>query len=204
MDISKTVNMNILDEKINHISIVLASKSPRRQELLKNIFSDFNIEVRQIDETFPTSLQGGNIAQYISEQKAKAFISEKRDELIITADTIVCLENQVLGKPKSFQEAYNMLRALSGKTHVVYTGVSLLFKGEVTSFYDATRVSFYELSDEEINYYINKHQPFDKAGSYGIQEWMGYVGIQKMEGDFFNVMGLPLHRLYREVNKLIY
>jgi len=204
MDISKTVDMNILDEKINHISIVLASKSPRRQELLKNIFSDFNIEVRQIDETFPTSLQGGNIAQYISEQKAKAFISEKRDELIITADTIVCLENQVLGKPKSFQEAYNMLRALSGKTHVVYTGVSLLFKGEVTSFYDATRVSFYELSDEEINYYINKHQPFDKAGSYGIQEWMGYVGIQKMEGDFFNVMGLPLHRLYREVNKLIY
>lgn len=203
MDISKTVDMNILDEKINHISIVLASKSPRRQELLKNIFSDFNIEVRQIDETFPTSLQGGNIAQYISEQKAKAFISEKRDELIITADTIVCLENQVLGKPKNFQEAYNMLQSLSGKTHVVYTGVSLLFKGEVTSFHDATRVSFYELSDEEINYYINKHQPFDKAGSYGIQEWMGYVGIQKMEGDFFNVMGLPLHRLYREVNKLI-
>ncbi|MDG2343538.1 MAG: Maf family protein [Flavobacteriales bacterium] len=203
MDLSKTVDMNILDEKINHLSIVLASKSPRRQELLKNIFSDFNIEVREIDETFPSSLKGGNIAQYISEQKAKAFTLEKRDDLIITADTIVCLENQVLGKPKSHQEAYDMLRSLSGKTHVVYTGVSLLFKGEITSFYDATHVSFYELSDDEINYYINKHQPFDKAGSYGIQEWMGYVGIQKMEGDFFNVMGLPLHRLYREVNKLI-
>ena len=195
--------MNILDEKSKHIKIILASKSPRRQELLKNIFSDFKIEVREIDETFPSYLKRGNIAKYISEQKAKAFTLEKRDELIITADTIVCLENQVLGKPKSHQEAYEMLRSLSGKTHTVFTGVCLLFKGELTSFYDATHVSFYNLSDEEINYYIKKHQPFDKAGAYGIQEWMGYVGIKKMEGDFFNVMGLPLHRLYREVNKLI-
>ncbi len=155
--------MNILDEKINHINIVLASKSPRRKDLLKNIFSDFKIEVREIDETFPNSLKGGKIAQYISEQKAKAFTLDKRDDLIITADTIVCLKDIVLGKPKSHQEAYEMLRSLSGKTHTVFTGVCLLFKGEITSFYDATHVSFYDLSDEEINYYINKHQPFDKA-----------------------------------------
>ena len=124
--------MNILDEKINHINIVLASKSPRRQDLLKNIFSDFKIEVREIDETFPNSLKGGNIAQYISEQKAKAFTLDKRDDLIITADTIVCLEDIVLGKPKSHQEAYEMLCSLSGKTHTVFTGVCLLFKGELT------------------------------------------------------------------------
>lgn len=195
--------MNILDKKIDKIDIVLASKSPRRQELLKNIISNFKIEVREIEETFPDTLKGGEIAQYISNQKAKAFAHTNENCMIITADTIVCLEDKVLGKPKSHENAFEMLRSLSGKTHTVFTGVSLLFKNKLTSFYDATHVSFYELSDEEINEYIKNHQPFDKAGSYGIQEWMGYVGIQKIEGDFFNVMGLPLHRLYREIDKLV-
>ena len=195
--------MNILDKKIDKIDIVLASKSPRRQELLKNIISNFKIEVREIEETFPSTLKGAEIAQYISKQKAKAFEHTNENCMIITADTIVCLEDKVLGKPKSHENAFEMLRSLSGKKHTVFTGVSLLFKNKLTSFYDATHVSFYELSDEEINEYIKNHQPFDKAGSYGIQEWMGYVGIQKIEGDFFNVMGLPLHRLYREIDKLV-
>ena len=195
--------MNILDKKIDKIDIVLASKSPRRQELLKNIISNFKIEVREIEETFPDTLNGGEIAQYISEQKANAFKHTNENSMIITADTIVCLEDKVLGKPKSHENAFEMLRSLSGKKHTVFTGVSLLFKNKLTSFYDETNVSFYELSDEEINEYIKNHQPFDKAGSYGIQEWMGYVGIQKIEGDFFNVMGLPLHRLYREIDKLV-
>ena len=195
--------MNILDKKIDKIDIVLASKSPRRQELLKNIISNFKIEVREIEETFPDTLKGGEIAQYISEQKANAFKHTNENSMIITADTIVCLEDKVLGKPKSHENAFEMLRSLSGKKHTVFTGVSLLFKNKLTSFYDETNVSFYELSDEEINEYIKNHQPFDKAGSYGIQEWMGYVGIQKIEGDFFNVMGLPLHRLYREIDKLV-
>ena len=195
--------MNILDKKIDKIDIVLASKSPRRQELLKNIISNFKIEVREIEETFPDTLNGGEIAQYISEQKANAFKHTNENSMIITADTIVCLEEKVLGKPKNHENAFEMLRSLSGKKHTVFTGVSLLFKNKLTSFYDETNVSFYELSDEEINEYIKNHQPFDKAGSYGIQEWMGYVGIQKIEGDFFNVMGLPLHRLYREIDKLV-
>ena len=195
--------MNILDKKIDKIDIVLASKSPRRQELLKNIISNFKIEVREIEETFPSTLKGAEIAQYISKQKANAFLHSNEKSMIITADTIVCLEDKVLGKPKSHENAFEMLRSLSGKKHTVFTGVSLLFKNKLTSFYDATHVSFYELSDEEINEYIKNHQPFDKAGSYGIQEWMGYVGIQKIEGDFFNVMGLPLHRLYREIDKLV-
>ena len=195
--------MNILDKKIDKIDIVLASKSPRRQELLKNIISNFKIEVREIEETFPDTLNGGEIAQYISEQKANTFKHTNENSMIITADTIVCLEEKVLGKPKNHENAFEMLRSLSGKKHTVFTGVSLLFKNKLTSFYDATNVSFYELSDEEINEYIKNHQPFDKAGSYGIQEWMGYVGIQKIEGDFFNVMGLPLHRLYREIDKLV-
>ena len=195
--------MNILDKKIDKIDIVLASKSPRRQELLNNIISNFKIEVREIEETFPDTLNGGEIAQYISEQKANAFKHTNENSMIITADTIVCLEEKVLGKPKNHENAFEMLRSLSGKKHTVFTGVSLLFKNKLTSFYDETNVSFYELSDEEINEYIKNHQPFDKAGSYGIQEWMGYVGIQKIEGDFFNVMGLPLHRLYREIDKLV-
>ncbi len=204
MGLSKTYFMNIFEEKIRTLNIILASKSPRRQELLKNILPNFEIDVREIDETFPSSLKGGDIAKYISEQKAKAFDSIKNDnKLIITADTIVCLENEVLGKPKNYERAFDMLRLLSGKTHTVFTGVSLLFNGELISFYDSTNITFYELTNDEINYYINKYQPFDKAGSYGIQEWMGYVGIKKMDGDFFNVMGLPLHRVYRKIDQLV-
>ena len=112
------------------------------------------------------------------------------------------LDNKVLGKPKDYDDAFNMIKSLSGNTHIVHTGVALLHNGNIESFQDSTRVTFYELNEKEIDFYIQNHQPYDKAGAYGIQEWMGYVGIKKMEGDFFNVMGLPLHRLYREMEKL--
>mgnify|MGYP000570781474 CR=1 FL=1 len=196
--------MNLLEEKIKKIDVFLASKSPRRHELLKNIIPQFSIVNKDIKEEYPKNLPTDEIAKYLAELKAKAFINDSTgNNLFLTADTIVVFQNKVLGKPSNEEEAFNMLSELSGETHVVYTGVTLLFNKKLISFQDATKVTFYPLKKEEINYYINHHQPFDKAGSYGIQEWMGYVGIKKMEGDFFNVMGLPLHKTYREIDKLL-
>ena len=196
--------MNLLEEKIKSIDIKLASKSPRRHQLLRNIIKDFEIVSKEIDESYPKSLKANEIALYLANLKAKSYEKEaKENQLYITADTIVVYQQKVLGKPKNEKDAFNMLQELSGKTHRVYTGVSLLFNGEINSFVDATEVTFYDLSEEEIKFYIDYHRPMDKAGSYGIQEWMGYVGVKKMEGDFFNVMGLPLHRLYREIEKVI-
>ena len=195
--------MNLLANKINHLDIYLASKSPRRHELLKNIIPNFEIVNKEIEEIFPDDLPSDKIAQYLAELKAKAYQKESnKNNLFITADTIVVLNEKILGKPKDFKDAFSMLRELSGNTHTVYTGVALLHNKKIHSFQDSTKVTFYELKNEEIEFYINKHQPYDKAGSYGIQEWMGYVGIKKMEGDFFNVMGLPLNKLYRNAEKL--
>ena len=196
--------MNLLEEKIKSIDIKLASKSPRRHQLLRNIIKDFEIVSKEIDESYPKSLKANEIALYLANLKAKSYKKEaKENQLYITADTIVVYQQKVLGKPKNEQYAFNMLQELSGNTHRVYTGVSLLFNGEINSFVDATEVTFYNLSEDEIKFYIDYHRPMDKAGSYGIQEWMGYVGVKKMEGDFFNVMGLPLHKLYREIEKII-
>ena len=196
--------MNLLDKKIKHLQIKLASQSPRRQELIQNIFSNFKIVSKEIDEIYPKTLDVSEVASYLSKLKAAAYLENaSKDELYITADTVVIYQNEILGKPISKNDAFKMLRKLSGNTHEVYTGVSILLNGSIRTFDDVTKVTFYELSDDEINYYIEKYQPMDKAGSYGIQEWMGYVGIQKMEGDFFNVMGLPLHKLYREINEII-
>lgn len=196
--------MNLLEEKIKSIDIKLASKSPRRHQLLRNIINDFEIVSKEIDESYPKSLKAREIALYLANLKAKSYEKEaKENQLYITADTIVVYQQKVLGKPKNEKDAFNMLQELSGNTHRVYTGVSLLFNGEINSFVDATEVTFYNLSEDEIKFYIDYHRPMDKAGSYGIQEWMGYVGVKKMEGDFFNVMGLPLHKLYREIEKII-
>ena len=196
--------MNLLEEKIKNIDVFLASKSPRRHELLKNIIPQFSIVKKDIKEEYPKNLPTDEIAKYLAELKAKAFINDSTsNNLFLTADTIVVFQGKVLGKPSNKKEAFDMLNTLSGETHVVYTGVTLLFNKKLISFQDATKVTFYPLKKEEINYYINHHQPFDKAGSYGIQEWMGYVGIKKMEGDFFNVMGLPLHKTYREIDTLL-
>ena len=196
--------MTLLSEKIKPFHVILGSKSPRRHELLKHIIPHFDIVNVDINEDFPESMAIHEVAQYIAEKKANYFLSQqKSNEIYITADTIVILNNQILGKPKDENDAYQMLKSLSGKTHLVHTGVAILHKQKIHSFFDETAVTFYPLSDIEINNYIKHCKPFDKAGSYGIQDWMGYVGIQKMEGDFFNVMGLPLHRLYRKKNTLL-
>jgi len=196
--------MNLLEKKINHLKIKLASKSPRRQELLRNIIEDFEIVTKDVEEEYPNDLKANEIALYLAKLKANSYLKgSKENELYITADTIVVYENKVLGKPIDSKDAFRMLKELSGNTHTVYTGVSLLLNGKINSFLDSTEVSFYDLSDEEITFYINHYKPMDKAGAYGIQEWMGYVGVKKMEGDFFNVMGLPLHKLYREIEKII-
>lgn len=189
----------MLDNILNNYRIILASKSPRRQQLLKELIPSFDVEVREIDEVYPDNLKNEAIAMYLSELKSRAFESLNDNDLIITSDTIVCLEDKTLGKPENRQDAINMLKFMSGKTHTVFTGVTIKTNQKVHTFFDATHVTFYPLSDAEIEHYIDKCNPFDKAGSYGIQEWIGYVGIQKMNGEFYNVMGLPLHRLYREL-----
>lgn len=191
---------NLLKDK----TIILASQSPRRQELLKGIIDNFKIEVRSVNEVYPDGLSNEEVAMHISTVKASAFDNDLKDnEILITSDTVVCLEAQIFGKPKGRREAIEMIIALSGNTHEVITGVTLKTKKKEVSFFDKTEVTFYKLKTEEVEFYVDNFKPFDKAGAYGIQEWIGYVGIKQMKGDYYNVMGLPLHRLYRELNTFI-
>ena len=181
--------------------VILASNSPRRQELLKKLIPKFKIQVVPIEENYPKELAKDQIAKYLSELKSAAYQPTK-NELIITADTIVSIGNEVLGKPKDSNDALEMLMKLSGKSHLVTTAVSIKATEKLITFSDTTEVTFYKLTSQEMEQYIRNCQPFDKAGSYGIQEWMGYFGIKKINGDYFNVMGLPLHKLYRALKKL--
>ena len=181
--------------------VILASNSPRRQALLKKLVPKFKIQVVPIEENYPKELAKEQIAKYLSELKSAAYQPTK-NQLIITADTIVSIGNEVLGKPKDFNDALEMLMKLSGKTHLVTTAVSIKTTEKLITFSDTTEVTFYKLTSQEMEQYITNCQPFDKAGSYGIQEWMGYFGIKKMNGDYYNVMGLPLHKLYRALKKL--
>lgn len=183
--------------------IILASGSPRRRELLAGLGLDFEIRLMDgIDESYPDGLGGEGIAEHISREKAFAYRNTMADdELIITADTIVYLEGKVLGKPKDEAEAHEMLRSLSGKTHEVITGVTLLTKADIHTFSSVSKVTFAGLSDDEIDYYITHYHPTDKAGAYGIQEWIGFVGVERIEGSYFNVMGLPVQRLYTELKQ---
>ena len=181
--------------------LILGSKSPRRQELLGSLDFPFRVEVRSVDETFPPNLPVEKLAEFIAEKKAEAFTDLERDELVITSDTVVVCNGIALAKPANAEEAKGMLRMLSGKTHQVITGVCLKTLEDQRSFSETTHVQFDELSEEEIDYYIEKYRPFDKAGSYGIQEWIGMIGIKGIEGDYYNVMGLPLNRLYRELKQ---
>ena len=181
--------------------VILASNSPRRQELLKKLIPKFKIQVVPIEENYPKELAKDQIAKYLSELKSAAYQPTK-NELIITADTIVSIGNEVLGKPKDSNDALEMLMKLSGKSHLVTTAVSIKTTEKLITFSDTTEVTFYKLTSQEMEQYIRNCQPFDKAGSYGIQEWMGYFGIKKINGDYFNVMGLPLHKLYRALKKL--
>ena len=178
--------------------IVLASNSPRRKELLSGLDIPFEVRVLDgIDESYPAELPTKEIAGYISKKKADAYqLTMGADELIITADTIVVLGQQVMGKPHDAAEAHSMLHQLSGKTHQVITGVCLTTKERQVCFSVETDVTFKKLTDEEIDYYVDHYRPFDKAGAYGIQEWIGHVGVTGMNGSYFNVMGLPVQRIY--------
>lgn len=187
---------------INH-KLILASKSPRRQELLKGLGLEFEIRTKEVEEVYPNHLKDKEVAIFLSELKAEAFkIDLQDDELVITSDTIVCLDDKVLGKPKDKNEAVEMLSNLSGKKHTVYSAVTLTTNRKQNSLVVGTDVFFKKLSTQEIDFYINTFQPFDKAGSYGIQEWIGYIGIEKIEGNYFNVMGLPLKELYQALMEL--
>lgn len=183
--------------------IILASNSPRRKELLAGIDVNFDVRViPDIDESYPASLPTKDIAEYISRKKAAVYRQQMAaDELIITADTIVVLDSEVMGKPHDEADASRMLRELSGRTHQVITGVTLTTTDHQQSFSVETDVTFKSLTDEEINYYIQHYKPFDKAGAYGIQEWIGHIGVTALKGSYFNVMGLPVQRIYEALRQ---
>lgn len=191
----------MLKNKLKH-KIILASKSPRRQELLKGLNIDFEIRLKDIDEIYPSHLSEAQIPVYLAELKASAYENDlKNDELLITSDTIVCLKGKVMEKPKNATEAKEMLSQLSANTHKVYSAVCLKSRDKQISFYDQTSVRFKPLSTDEIDYYVDHYQPYDKAGAYGVQEWIGYIAIEEMKGSYYTVMGLPMHLLYKELMK---
>ena len=183
--------------------IILASNSPRRKELLAGIDVDFEVRVIQdIDESYPADIPTKDIAEYISRKKAAVYQTRMADdELIITADTIVVLDSEVMGKPHDEADASRMLHELSGRSHQVITGVTLTTTTRQQSFSVETDVTFKTLSDEEINYYVQRYKPFDKAGAYGIQEWIGHIGVTGLQGSYFNVMGLPVQRIYEALRE---
>ena len=190
-------------ENLKKYKVILASNSPRRKELLAGLDIPYEVKVIPgIEETYPDTLKGDEIPQYLSRKKAEAYRDRMAgDELIITADTIVWLDDKVLGKPADEAEACAMLRMLSGRTHAVLTGVTVMTKERHVTFAVESKVTFDELSEEEISYYVSHYHPTDKAGAYGIQEWIGYVGVWGLEGSYFNVMGLPVQRLYNELKQ---
>lgn len=191
-------------ENLKKYHIILASNSPRRRELLAGLDIEYEVRVLPgIDESYPDTLVAEDIPQYISREKAAAYEAALQpDDLVITADTIVWTEGRVLGKPKDEEEAKAMLRQLAGRTHQVITGVTLLTKVQKRTFAVTSEVTFDALTEEEIGYYVERYRPLDKAGAYGIQEWIGYVGVSALHGSYFNVMGLPVQRLYKELKTL--
>ena len=190
---------------ISNLEIILGSQSPRRRELMAGLDLPFTAVTIDADEHYPAELQGGDIPYYISRAKAHAYEGKRKEgQLLITADTIVWLEGQMLGKPHDEAEAYAMLRALSGKTHQVFTAVTFVQKGKaMETVVDKTDVTFCELTDEEIRHYIQKYRPFDKAGAYGVQEWIGYIACTEMKGSYFNVMGFPVHLVYKALKQIL-
>lgn len=193
----------MLNEKFKNNRIILASGSPRRQQFLKELDVDFEIQLKDIEEIYPDHLQAEEITNFLAKLKASAFALNLDDnDILITSDTIVWLNNKALGKPKDYDDAFEMLSEMSGKTHKVITSVCLKTIDKEIVFYEETLVTFTTLSSDEIKYYLDNYEPFDKAGSYGIQEWIGLVAIEKIEGSYANVVGLPTHRLYEELMKL--
>jgi septum formation protein len=192
----------MLSEKLKHKNIILATGSPRRQELFKELGLDFSIQVKAVEEIYPSALKSAEITNYLSELKAAAFTDLAENDIVITSDTIVWHNNKAIEKPKDKQHAIEMLQELSGTGHQVITSICIKTQTSQKVFYDETMVYFKPLLMEEITYYVEKYHPFDKAGAYGIQEWIGFIGVTKIEGSYFNVMGLPVHKLYEELMKL--
>jgi septum formation protein len=194
----------MLTDLLDNYRIILASRSPRRRQLLHDIGLKFEVVTKDYEESYPEHLKGEEIALYLSRQKSKSFKNEIAvNEIVITADTIVWCGNEVLGKPVDAADAKRMIRALSGNTHEVITGVTLLSSLKEKTFADSTKVTFEILPEEEIEYYIDKFKPYDKAGAYGIQEWIGIAACSRIEGSYFNVVGLPVQKLYKELKEFI-
>lgn len=190
----------MLREKLKSYTIILASGSPRRQKFFKDLDIDFEIRLKEVEEVYPPHLQAEEITNYLAELKAKAFDGElKPNEILVTSDTIVWHNNQCLGKPKDEEDAFKMLQSLSNSTHEVITSVCFKTNSKIETFYEVTKVTFEFLSDEVIRYYLTNYKPFDKAGSYAIQEWIGYIGISKIEGSYTNVVGMPMHSVYKKM-----
>lgn len=193
----------MLKNKLQKYKLILASGSPRRQQFFKDLDLDFEIRLKEIEEIYPPELKAEEITNYLAELKASAFEGElKANEILITSDTIVWYKNKALGKPKDALDAFDILKSLSNATHEVITSVCFKTNAETTVLYEVTKVTFNELSDEAIQYYIENYKPFDKAGAYGIQEWIGFVGVSKIEGSYANVMGMPTDKVYEYLSNL--
>ena len=197
--------MTVVLKELNKYRIILASASPRRQQLLSQLGLHFDVVLKKTNEAYSQDLQREEIALFLAEKKSYSFRDEdlKDDHLLITADTIVWQKGKVLDKPSGKEDAYSILRQLSGNYHEVITAVCLRTNQKKKTFFACTKVYFKELNDDEIHYYIDNFQPYDKAGGYGIQEWIGYIGVEKIEGSFFNVMGLPIFKLYQELEEFL-
>lgn len=198
MDIHALYIRSMILQNLQGKEIILASKSPRRQQLIKGLGIDINIQTREVDESFDENeLKRERVARFLAEKKADAFSAELReDQIVITGDTTVYLDGVILNKPEDREDALRMLGMLSGKTHTVITGVCILSTSKKIVLHDETDVTFGDLTQEEMEYYVDVYKPFDKAGSYGAQDFIGFIGIQDMKGSFYNVMGFPLHKIY--------
>ena len=199
-----TISNKMLNEKLKEFHLILASGSPRRQQFFKDLDLDFEIRLKEIEEVYPNHLKAEEITNFLAQLKANAFEGElKAKDILITSDTIVWHQNQCLGKPKDYENAFQMLQLLSNATHEVITSVCFKTVDKTETFFEVTKVTFTTLSEEEIRYYLDHYKPFDKAGSYAIQEWIGYVGISKIEGSYTNVVGMPMHAVYKKLNSFI-
>lgn len=193
----------MLEKLLKNHKIILASGSPRRQQFFKELNIPFTIKLFDVNEVYPKELHKEEISEYLAQLKAAPFQGQlSNDEIVITADTIVWLDQEALGKPKNREMAFEMLQKLSGRQHEVITSICIKTNTYEKIISDSTSVSFSKLTNEEINHYIDAYEPFDKAGSYGIQEWIGFIGVEKIEGSYFNVMGLPVHKLYQILREL--
>lgn len=195
----------MLSDKLKGFKIILASGSPRRQQFFKDLDLDFEIRIKEIEEIYPENLKGVEITNYLAELKAKAFEGELQpNEILVTSDTIVWMNDKALGKPKDYDDALQILKTLANQTHEVITSVCFKTQSSTTTVFDTTKVTFGILTEEQIRYYLDNYKPFDKAGAYGIQDWIGLIGISKIEGSYTNVVGLPTHLVYDYLNKLYY